>query len=150
MTSPCLLLIDGHSLAFRAYYALTKGREGGLRTKTGIPTSITYGFLKAVLEVLNRHNFTHLAVAFDRGEPTFRHAADAGYKEGRAETPADFQVDMAHLQELLTALNIPIVTAAGYEADDVLGTLAKRAAQAGFTVKILSGDQDLFQLVNER
>ncbi|MEN9217973.1 MAG: DNA polymerase I [Gloeomargarita sp. DG_2_bins_126] len=150
MTSPCLLLIDGHSLAFRAYYAFAKGREGGLRTKTGIPTSITYGFLKAVLEVLNRQHFTHLAVAFDRGEPTFRHAADAGYKEGRAETPADFQVDMGHLQELLAALNIPMVTAAGYEADDVLGTLAKRAAQAGFTVKILSGDQDLFQLVNEQ
>ncbi len=149
MNSPQLLLIDGHSLAFRAYYAFAKGREGGLRTKTGIPTSITYGFLKAVLDILNSQNFTHLAVAFDRGEPTFRHEADASYKEGRAETPADFHVDMAYLQQLLTALNIPIVTATGYEADDVLGTLAKHATQDGFRVKILSGDQDLFQLVNE-
>jgi len=150
MNSPQILLVDGHSLAFRAYYAFAKGRDGGLRTKTGIPTSITYGFLKAVLEVLNQQNFTHLAVAFDRGEPTFRHAVDADYKAGRVETPADFQVDMQNLQALLTALNIPIVTAPGYEADDVLGTLAKHAAEAGFMVKILSGDQDLFQLVNER
>jgi len=153
MNSPHLLLIDGHSLAFRAYYAFAKGREGGLRTKTGIPTSITYGFLKAVFEVLDQypqHPFTHLAVALDRGEPTFRHAADAAYKAGRAETPADFQVDMANLEQLLCALNIPIVTAPGYEADDVLGTLAKRAAADGFMVTILSGDQDLFQLVNDR
>ncbi|APB33010.1 DNA polymerase I [Gloeomargarita lithophora Alchichica-D10] len=150
MNAPQLLLIDGHSLAFRAYYAFAKGRDGGLRTKTGIPTSITYGFLKAVLDILNHQNFTHLAVAFDRGEPTFRHTADASYKEGRAETPEDFHVDMAYLQQLLTALNIPIVTAVGYEADDVLGTLAKRAIQDDFQVKILSGDQDLFQLVNER
>lgn len=150
MNPPQLLLVDGHSLAFRAYYAFAKGREGGLRTKTGIPTSITYGFLKVLLEVLNRQTFTHLAVAFDRGEPTFRHAADASYKEGRVATPEDFHVDMSYLQQLLTALNIPVVTAPGYEADDVLGTLAKRAAQDDFRVKILSGDQDLFQLVNER
>ncbi len=150
MTSPHLLLVDGHSLAFRAYYAFAKGREGGLRTKTGIPTSVTYGFLKAVFEVLDQYAFTHLAVALDRGEPTFRHAADGDYKAGRLETPADFQVDMANLVELLAALHIAVVTAPGYEADDVLGTLAKQAADDGLPVKILSGDQDLFQLVNER
>ncbi|MCS7030922.1 MAG: DNA polymerase I [Gloeomargarita sp. SKYG116] len=150
MNAPRLLLVDGHSLAFRSYYAFAKGREGGLRTTTGIPTSVTYGFLKALLEVLNRQSFTHLAVAFDLGTPTFRHVADARYKEGRAETPDDFHPDVENLQRLLRALQIPVVMAPGYEADDVLGTLAKRAEQDGFEVKILSGDQDLFQLVNDR
>ncbi|MEN9228914.1 MAG: DNA polymerase I, partial [Gloeomargarita sp. HHBFW_bins_205] len=150
MTAPCLLLVDGHSLAFRSYYALAKGREGGLRTKTGIPTSVTYGFVKALLEVLNRQTFTHLAVAFDCREPTFRHVADARYKEGRVEAPDDFHPDVANLQRLLRALRIPVVMAPGYEADDILGTLARRAEREGFVVKILSGDQDLFQLVNDR
>jgi DNA polymerase I len=143
-----LLLIDGHSLAFRSYYAFAKSRDGGLRTRTGIPTSICYGFLKSLLETLNAERPDYLGIAFDLGGPTFRHLADETYKQGRPDPPEDFVPDLENLQGLLTALNLPIVIAQGYEADDVIGTLTRRAAQSGFRVKILSGDQDLFQLVN--
>ncbi|MBF2098381.1 MAG: DNA polymerase I [Gloeomargaritaceae cyanobacterium C42_A2020_066] len=148
MPQPVLLLIDGHSLAFRAFYAFARGRDGGLRTSTGIPTSVSFGFLKTLLEVLQQENATHLAIAFDVGEPTFRHQADATYKDGRPETPPDFHPDVANLQAVLAALNLTTLKLPGFEADDILGTLAIRAAQAGYAVKILSGDQDLFQMVD--
>jgi DNA polymerase I len=143
-----LVLVDGHSLAFRSYYAFAKGRDGGLRTSTGIPTSICYGFLKSLLETLSTEQPDYVAIAFDLGGPTYRHDADDTYKAGRPEPPEDFIPDLENLQGLLTALNLPIVVAQGYEADDVIGTLSRRASHAGFRVKILSGDQDLFQLVN--
>ncbi|HEY9827454.1 MAG TPA: 5'-3' exonuclease H3TH domain-containing protein, partial [Stenomitos sp.] len=144
-----LLLIDGHSLAFRAYYAFAKGRDGGLRTSTGIPTSVCFGFLKSLLETVNVERPTYMAIAFDLGGPTYRHDADDTYKAGRAETPEDFIPDLNNLQDVLTALNLPIVIAPGYEADDVIGTLARKASQQGWQVKILSGDRDLFQLVDD-
>jgi DNA polymerase I len=145
---PVFLLVDGHSLAFRSYFAFAKGRDGGLRTSTGIPTSISYGFTKALLEVMETEKPEYLAVAFDLGEKTFRHEIDETYKEGRPEAPEDFEPDLINLQELLGALHLPIFTAPGYEADDVIGTLAKRASQANYRVKILSGDRDLFQLID--
>lgn len=145
---PLLVLVDGHSLAFRAYFAFAKGRDGGLRTKTGIPTSVSYGFLKALLEVMEAEQPQYVAIAFDRGEKTFRHEADETYKADRPDTPEDFIPDLANLQELLAALNLPILTVAGYEADDIIGTLARRAKTEGFRIKILSGDRDLFQLVD--
>jgi DNA polymerase I len=144
-----LLLIDGHSLAFRAYYAFAKGREGGLRTSTGIPTSVCFGFLKSLIEVISVEKPAYLAIAFDLGGPTYRHDADDTYKAGRAETPEDFIPDIQNLQELLSALNLPIVVAPGYEADDVIGTLTRKASQQGWEVKIVSGDRDLFQLVDD-
>jgi DNA polymerase I len=143
-----LLLIDGHSLAFRSYFAHAKGREGGLRTSTGIPTSVVYGFLKALLETIEIEKPEYVAIAFDRGDPTFRHEADETYKANRPETPEDFIPDMENLQEVLTAMNIPVLTMAGFEADDILGTLAHRARLDGLRVRILSGDRDLFQLVD--
>ena len=146
--SPVCLLVDGHSLAFRAYYAFAKSRTGGLRTQTGIPTSVSFGFLNSLLNTIKTYKPQYLAIAFDRGEPTFRHEADATYKANRSETPEDFIEDIGHLQEVLEGLNVPIVTAAGYEADDVIGTLAKQGREAGYRVKILSGDQDLFQLID--
>ncbi len=144
-----LLLIDGHSLAFRSYYAFAKGRDGGLRTSTGIPTSVCFGFLKSLIEVINAEQPQYLAIAFDLGGPTYRHDADETYKAGRAETPEDFIPDIENLQELLTALNLPIVVAPGYEADDVIGTLACQASRQGWHVKVVSGDRDLFQLVDD-
>ncbi|MDX2097456.1 MAG: DNA polymerase I [Leptolyngbyaceae cyanobacterium bins.59] len=147
-SQPTLLLVDGHSLAFRSYFAHTKGRDGGLRTSTGIPTNVSYGFLKALFEVIEAEKPSYVAVAFDRSEPTFRHEADETYKEGRPEAPEDFMPDLKNLQEVLQALNLPILTAEGYEADDVLGTMARQASQTGYRVKILSGDQDLFQLID--
>jgi DNA polymerase I len=145
---PVFLLVDGHSLAFRSYFAFAKGRDGGLRTSTGIPTSVSFGFTKALLEVMEIEKPEYVAVAFDLGEKTFRHEADQTYKEGRPEAPEDFQPDLMNLQELLSALHLPIFTAAGYEADDVIGTLARRASNEGYRVKILTGDRDMFQLVD--
>ncbi|OKH18618.1 DNA polymerase I [[Limnothrix rosea] IAM M-220] len=148
MTKPLLLLIDGHSLAFRCYYAFSKSRSGALRTSTGIPTSICYGFLNALERVIENQKPTSVAIAFDLPKPTFRHDADENYKANRSETPDDFVPDYLNLRELLTSLNVTQVTAEGYEADDVLATLAHHASEAGQQVKILTGDRDLFQLVS--
>ncbi|PPJ64379.1 DNA polymerase I [Cuspidothrix issatschenkoi CHARLIE-1] len=149
-TNPTIILVDGHSLAFRSYFAFSKSRGGGLRTKAGIPTSVCFGFIKCLLEVMKAEQPEAIAVAFDLAAPTFRHEADDNYKANRAETPEDFIPDVENLNDLLTALNIPIITQPGYEADDVLGTLAQKASAAGYRVKILSGDRDLFQLIDEK
>ncbi|MDJ0728761.1 MAG: DNA polymerase I [Crocosphaera sp.] len=146
---PLFILIDGHSLAFRAYYAFAKARKGPLRTSTGIPTSICFGFLNSLVQVIKLENPQYLAIAFDSKEPTFRHEADVNYKADRKETPEDFIPDVENLQRLLEALNITIITASGYEADDILGTVATQGSQKGYRVKIVSGDRDLFQLVND-
>jgi DNA polymerase I len=147
---PLLLLVDGHSLAFRAYYAFAKKGDGGLRTRTGIPTSVCFGFLKLLLEVLLAQKPQALAIAFDLGGPTFRHAADTAYKANREEAPQDFRDDVDNLLPLLEALRLPILVESGYEADDVLGTMAAQGQAAGYRVEILSGDRDLFQLVTPR
>ncbi|MDJ0582706.1 DNA polymerase I [Crocosphaera sp.] len=146
---PLLLLIDGHSLAFRAYYAFAKARRGPLRTSTGIPTSICFGFLNSLIQVIKLEKPEYIAIAFDSSEPTFRHEADVNYKADRKETPEDFIPDIENLQRLLEALNVTIITAPGYEADDVLGTVATQGTERGYRVKIVSGDRDLFQLVND-
>lgn len=146
--SPTFILVDGHSLAFRSYFAFAKGRDGGLRTTTGIPTSVCFGFLKSLLEVMAAEQPEAMAIAFDLGLPTFRHEADDTYKADRPGTPEDFVPDLKNLHELLAGLNLPIITAPGYEADDVLGTLALRASASGYRVKILTGDRDLFQLID--
>ena len=132
-TKPLLLLIDGHSLAFRSYYAFSKGEGGGLSTKEGVPTSVTYGFLKALLDNCKGLRPDGLVVAFDTAEPTFRHEADEAYKAHRDEAPEAFFQDLENLQRILQeGLDLPLAMAPGYEADDVLGTLANRAAdQAG-------------------
>ncbi len=147
-TRPTFILVDGHSLAYRSYFAFAKGRDGGLRTKTGIPTSVCFGFLKCLLEVMGTQQPQAMAVAFDLGLPTFRHETADTYKADRKETPEDFIPDLKNLHELLDGLNLPIYTAPGYEADDVLGTLAQRVTAAGYKVKILTGDRDLFQLID--
>ncbi|OUL23461.1 DNA polymerase I [Nostoc sp. RF31YmG] len=147
-TRPTFILVDGHSLAFRSYFAFAKGRDGGLRTKTGIPTSVCFGFIKSLLEVMATQQPQAMAIAFDLGLPTFRHEADDTYKADRPGTPEDFVPDLKNLHELLAGFNLPIFTAPGYEADDVLGTLAQLATAAGYKVKILTGDRDLFQLID--
>ena len=148
---PLLLLVDGHSLAFRSFYAFSKGGEGGLSTKEGVPTSVTYGFLKALLDNCKGLAPQGVVIAFDTAEPTFRHVADGAYKAHRDTAPEHFFADLANLQTILEdALDIPLCMAPGYEADDVLGTLANRAADQGWRVRILSGDRDLFQLVDDQ
>ena len=147
---PLLLLVDGHSLAFRSFYAFAKGGDGGLSTQAGVPTSVTYGFLKALLDNCRGLAPQGVVIAFDTAEPTFRHEADEAYKAHRDEAPEHFFQDLANLQQILVeALDLPLCMAPGYEADDVLGTLANRAADGGWRVRILSGDRDLFQLVDD-
>ena len=143
------MLVDGHSLAFRSYYAHTKGAEGGLRTSTGIPTSVCYGFLKSLLDTVEAERPQYAAVVFDLDQPTFRHEMADDYKEGRPEAPEDFLEDVKNLQDLLQTLGFCVVTAPGFEADDVIGTLSTLGKAEGYRVKILSGDQDLFQLIDE-
>lgn len=145
---PLLILVDGHSLARRSYHALIHSSRGGLRTKTGIPTSVCFGFLKSLLAVMESEQPQYMAVAFDLNIPTFRHEAEETYKAGRPETPEDFIPDLENLKELLAALRVSIVTSPGYEADDVLATLALQGSEIGYRVKILTGDRDLFQLVD--
>ncbi len=148
---PLLLLVDGHSLAFRSFYAFSKGGEGGLATKDGRPTSVTYGFLKALLDNCKGLKPEGVAIAFDTAEPTFRHKADPNYKAHRDVAPDVFFQDLDQLQLILrNQLQLPLCLAPGYEADDVLGTLANRAATSGWRVRILSGDRDLFQLVDDQ
>ena len=148
---PLLLLVDGHSLAFRSFYAFAKGGEGGLSTKAGVPTSVTYGFLKALLDNCKGLAPQGVVIAFDTAEPTFRHEADGAYKAHRDTAPEHFFEDLGNLQKILEEpLDIHLCMAPGYEADDVLGTLANRAAEDGWRVRILSGDRDLFQLVDDQ
>lgn len=149
MTKPLFLLVDGHSLAYRSYYALAKTKKGPLRTSTGIPTSVCFGFLNSLLQIISDYQPQCLAIAFDLRQATFRNDLDVNYKADRAETPSDFIEDVHNLQELLKALNITIVTAVGYEADDVIGSLTNEAVNHHYAVNILTGDRDLFQLVND-
>jgi DNA polymerase I len=146
---PLLILVDGHSLAFRAYYAFNNSRTEPLVTSKGIPTSICFGFINSLLQVLETESPQSMAIAFDLGEPTFRHLVDDNYKSDRAETPNDFIPDILNLQQLLTAFNLTIATKPGYEADDVLGTIAAKASKSGYRVKIVTGDRDLFQMVDD-
>lgn len=142
------MLVDGHSLAFRSYYAFARSRDGGLRTSTGIPTSVCFGFLKSLMDALEAEAPDYAAITFDLSAPTFRHETTDTYKAGRAETPEEFTEDVENLKLLLKAFQLPIFCEPGYEADDMIGTLATRAKTKGYRVKILSGDQDLFQLID--
>ncbi|HIK38901.1 MAG TPA: DNA polymerase I [Geminocystis sp. M7585_C2015_104] len=147
---PLLLIVDGHSLAYRAYYALAKGKKKPLYTSDGIPTSVCFGFLNSLFTIINTYSPHYLAVAFDVKSPTFRHTTYNDYKANRQETPSDFLEDITNLQQVLRALNIPVITAEGYEADDVIGTIATKGAHSNLRVYILTGDRDLWQLVNDK
>ncbi len=141
----CLALVDGHALAFRAFFAL---READLRNSNGEPTYAVFGFAQILLTMLQEQRPDYVAVAFDVGR-TFRDDLYAEYKAGRAETPAEFHPQLAHIRRLIAALNIPIYTAEGFEADDVIGTLARQATAQGVATLILTGDTDALQLVND-
>ncbi len=145
-TRPRLLLLDGHSLAYRAFFALP---VENFSTTTGQPTNAVYGFTSMLINVLRDETPTHVAVAFDVSKPTFRHEAYAGYKATRSETPSDFRGQVSLIREVLDALAIPVVTAPGYEADDVIATLATQAEAAGMDTLIVSGDRDVYQLVTD-
>src|SRR5947209_11628048 len=144
---PRLLLLDGHSLAYRAFFALP---VENFSTTTGQPTNAVYGFTSMLINVLRDEQPTHIAVAFDVARHSFRTEQYADYKAGRSETPGPFLGQISLVQEVLAALRIPVVEKPGYEADDVIATLACQARDAGFEVLVCSGDRDAFQLVGER
>jgi len=141
-----LLLLDGHSLAYRAFFALP---AENFSTTTGQPTNAVYGFTAMLINVLRDEQPSHLAVAFDRSEPTFRHEQYVEYKANRRETPEDFRSQLSLIFEVLDALGIARLSAPGYEADDVIATLATRAENEGMDVLIVTGDRDVLQLVDD-
>ncbi|KXK58838.1 DNA polymerase I [Micromonospora rosaria] len=145
-TTPRLLLVDGHSLAYRAFFALP---VENFSTTTGQPTNAVYGFTSMLINVLRDERPTHIAVAFDVSRRSFRTEKYAEYKAGRSETPTDFKGQVSLVKEVLAALRIPVVEKEGYEADDVIATLACRARDEGMSVLISTGDRDAFQLVDD-
>ena len=145
-----LYLIDGHALAYRTYFALTAmgGDASRWITKTGEPTAGTYGFVSVLLKILEQDKPDYLAISFDVGR-TFRDDLFPSYKGTREKMPDELSVQIDRINEVVAAFNIPILTADGFEADDVLGTVAQRAAREGVDVKIVTGDRDLLQLADE-
>ncbi|MCX5121480.1 DNA polymerase I [Micromonospora sp. NBC_00362] len=146
-TTPRLLLVDGHSMAYRAFFALP---VENFSTTTGQPTNAVYGFTSMLINVLRDEQPTHIVVAFDVSRHSFRTDKYAEYKAGRSETPTDFKGQVSLVKEVLAALQIPVVEKEGFEADDVIATLACQARDQGMSVLISSGDRDAFQLVDDQ
>lgn len=143
---PTLLLIDGHSLAFRAFYALS---PDSFRTPDGQHTNAVHGFISMLLNILAAEKPTHLAVAFDLSRESFRTEQYPEYKGTRGETPPEFIGQTELLREALDAMNIKNITRENYEADDILASLADQAADQGYRVYVVSGDRDTFQLIRD-
>lgn len=141
---PVLLLVDGHSQAYRAYF----GVKTPLATRAGEPTSAVFGFVRKLLSILREYEPDSVAVAFDTGT-TWRHEEYADYKATRDAMPDDMPGQLDRIRQFLDALRVPVVTYPDYEADDVLGTMARHAAAEGDDVLILTGDRDMFQLVSD-
>ena len=146
---PILYLIDGHALAYRTYFALTAGMSDRMQTRAGEPTAGIYGFANVVMRLLEQERPEYLAVAFDTGR-TFRNDLSPEYKATRAKMPDDLRSQIERIRELIDAFHLPRLEMEGVEADDVLGTIALQAVEMGLGVKIITGDRDLLQLVNDR
>ncbi len=146
---PTLYLIDGHALAYRTYFALTRGDTSRFQTSQGEPTAGIYGFISVLLRILERENPDYLAVAFDTGR-TFRDEIFPEYKGTREKMPDDLRSQIERIRQIVDAFNIPRLEAENFEADDVLGSVAKRVKTHGLAVKIFTGDRDLLQLVDKR
>jgi len=144
---PILFLVDGHALAYRTYFALSRG--AGFATRSGEQTAGVFGFTSVLLRILEQEQPDYLAVAFDTGR-TFRDDIFPEYKGTREKMPDDLRPQIERMRQLVDAFNIPRLEIEGYEADDVLGSVARQAVERGLGVKIFTGDRDLLQLVNER
>ncbi|GGH57948.1 DNA polymerase [Paenibacillus silvae] len=139
-----LILIDGNSIIYRAFFAMPP-----LTNSKGLHTNAVYGFTTMLLRLLEEHKPTHVMVAFDAGKVTFRHEGYQEYKGGREKTPPELSEQFPLLKELLQGLGIAQFELAGYEADDIIGTLTKRADDAGRQVLVVSGDKDMLQLASD-
>jgi DNA polymerase-1 len=147
---PTLYLIDGHALAYRMYFALTAGGSTQRwQSSKGEPTAGTYGFARELIRIIEQENPEYMAVAFDTGK-TFRDNLYPEYKATRAKMPDDLRPQIERIRQMVDIFNLPRLEMEGYEADDVLGSVARIAAEQGLGTKIITGDRDLLQLVNER
>ncbi len=141
-----LVLIDGHHLMYRAYWAIPRT----LKTKQGEQVNTIFGMASMILHILKKEEPTHVLFCFDAGEETFRHEENATYKDGRAETPDDFYGQIPRVFQLVDALGIRHISNKKYEADDLLGTYACAGERDGMKVTIVTGDRDAFQLATEK
>ncbi|MFM7485623.1 MAG: 5'-3' exonuclease H3TH domain-containing protein, partial [Cytophagales bacterium] len=147
MTEKKLFLLDAYALIYRAHFAFTKNPR--INSK-GINTSVPFGFTNTLLEVIQKQKPTHLAVAFDTPAKTFRDEIFTDYKATRQETPEDIRAGVPIVKEIIKGFGIPILEKDGYEADDIIGTIAKKAEQEGFTVYMMTPDKDFGQLVTDK
>ena len=141
---PVLYLVDGHAVAYRSYFALP---AAGFSTRAGEPTNATYGFTRLLLDLLEKTKPDYLAVSFDRGL-SGRDTLYDDYKGTRDKMPDDLSLQMRRIEQMVQAFNIPVLACDGYEADDVIGTVAQQAVDMGVDVRIVTGDRDLLQLLN--
>ena len=139
-----LVLIDGHSILNRAFYGVPE-----LTNSEGLHTNAVYGFLNILFKILAEEQPQYLAVAFDLKAPTFRHKMYDAYKGTRKPQPPQLHEQVPVMKEVLTAMGVPLLMKEGYEADDLLGTVAKRMEKEGLDVSVVSGDRDLLQLATE-
>ncbi len=148
MTTPVkkLFVLDAMALIYRAHFAFSKNPRV---TSTGLNTSAVFGFTNTLWEVISKEKPTHLAVAFDTPEPTFRHESYKEYKANRQEQPEDITISIPLVKKLLKCFNIPVLEIPGFEADDVAGTIAKRAEANGYQVYLMTMDKDYCQLVTD-
>ena len=140
-----IVLIDGHSIVFRAFYGIPT-----LTTSKGEHTNAILGFLNILNKILDEENPEYLAVAFDTHHPTFRHELFTEYKGTRKPTPEELKEQVPVLKEVLKAMKVLVIEKPGFEADDVLGTLATKAEKEGYQVSLVSGDRDLLQLASNK
>ena len=140
-----LVLIDGHSILFRAFY----GVPLTMTAPDGLHTNAIFGFINILTKILDEEKTDYLAVAFDLPSPTFRHELYADYKGTRSSAPDEFREQVPVVKKLLSDMKIPVLTAEKWEADDILGTLALKAEKEGVSVSLVSGDRDLLQIASE-
>ncbi|MFN9581976.1 MAG: DNA polymerase I, partial [Bacteroidota bacterium] len=141
-----LFLLDGMALVYRAYFAFSQNPR---ITSYGLNTSAVFGYTNTLLDVLKKEKPTHIGVSFDTAAPTARHDEYEHYKAHRQEQPEDITAALPFIMRVTEALHIPILTLDGYEADDIIGTLAKKAEQQNFDVYMMTPDKDFGQLVSE-
>src|SRR5437867_10848768 len=141
-----LFLLDGMALVYRAHFAFI---ARPILTSRGVNTSALYGFTQTLLDIIKSQQPTHLAVAFDTEAPTQRHVEFADYKATREAMPEDLSQALPHVRRMLEAFQIPVLTCDGFEADDIIGTLVRRAEKEGLTSYMVTPDKDFGQLVNE-
>ncbi len=147
MTSKKLFLLDAYALIFRSYYAFI---SRPIKNSKGFNTSAIFGFTNTLHEILSKEKPTHIGIAFDPPSPTFRHEMYQDYKANRLETPEEIRLSIPYIKDIITGFNIPILEVNGYEADDVIGTVAKMAEKEGFEVYMMTPDKDYLQLVSEK